>query len=97
MNINITEDLWSYLARSSKKIVIYGMGNGADKVVKMCNIHNIEVADFYASDAFVRGQSFHGKTVMTYYQIKQKYGDGNFISLLSFATRLPDVIENIKN
>lgn len=96
MNINVTEDLWSYLARSSKKIVIYGMGNGADKVIKMCNIHNIEVSDFYASDAFVRGQSFHGKTVMTYDQIKQKYGDGNFISLLSFATKLPDVIENIK-
>ena len=96
MNINITEDLWSYLAKSSKKIVIYGMGNGADKVVKMCNIHNIEVSDFYASDAFVRGQSFHGKIVMTYDQIKQKYGNGNFISLLSFATRLPDVIENIK-
>lgn len=96
MNISIKEDLWSYLARSSKNIVIYGMGNGADKVVKMCNLNNIEVSDFYASDAFVRGQYFHGKIVMTYDQIKQKYGNGNFISLLSFATKLPDVIENIK-
>ena len=96
MNINIKEDLWSYLSSSSKKIVIYGMGNGADKVVKMCDKHNIEIADFYASDAFVRGQLFHGKTVMTYDQIKAKYGNGNFISLLSFATRLPDVLDNIK-
>lgn len=96
MNINITEDLWSYLKHSDKTIVIYGMGNGADKVLKMCERHGITVSDFYASDAFVRGQSFHGKIVMTYNQVREKYGDGNFISLLSFATRLPDVIDTIK-
>jgi hypothetical protein len=33
MELNITEDLWSYLARQNKPIVIYGMGNGADKVL----------------------------------------------------------------
>ena len=97
MNINISEDLWTYLSHTNKTVVIYGMGNGADKVVKMCEKHNIIVADFYASDSFVRGQQFHGKTVLKYSQIKEKYGDGNFISLLSFATRLPDVIETIKN
>lgn len=96
MNINITEDIWTYLRKSDKAIVIYGMGNGADKVIKMCEKNNILVSDFYASDAFVRGQQFHGKTVMTYNQIREKYGDGNFISLLSFATRLPDVIDTIK-
>lgn len=96
MNINISEDIWSYLKKTDKAIVIYGMGNGADKVIKMCEKNNITVADFYASDAFVRGQQFHGKTVMTYNQIREKYGDGNFISLLSFATRLPDVIDTIK-
>ena len=97
MNINVSKDLWTYLKDTDKTIVIYGMGNGADKVLKMCEKHNIEVADFYASDSFVRGQQFHGKTVLKYSQIKEKYGDGNFISLLSFATRLPDVMETIKN
>ncbi len=95
MNINISEDIWSYLKKTDKVIVIYGMGNGADKVIKMCEKNGITVSDFYASDAFVRGQQFHGKTVMTYNQIREKYGDGNFISLLSFATRLSDVIDTI--
>lgn len=97
MNLNIEEDIWTYLRCTDKKKVIYGMGNGADKVIAMCEKSGIEIGDFYASDAFVRGQQFHGKTVLTYGQIREKYGDGNFISLLSFATRLPDVIDTIKS
>lgn len=96
MELNITQDLWSYLARQDKPIVIYGMGNGADKVLGVCAERGIEINDFFASDAFVRGQAFHGKTVMKYSDIREKYGDGNFITLLSFATSLPDVIDNIK-
>ncbi len=96
MNLGITQDLWSYLEGESRPIVIYGMGNGADKVLEVCHAHGIEVADFYASDAFVRGQSFHGKTVMTYDQVREKYGDGGFITLMSFATRLDDVLTNVR-
>lgn len=96
MNLDITQDLWSYLQNEHRPIVIYGMGNGADKVITACSAHGIEISDFYASDAFVRGQSFHGKTVMTYSQVREKYGDGGFITLMSFATRLDDVIENVR-
>lgn len=96
LDIDINEDLWSYLSHAGKPVVIYGMGNGADKVLGICSARGIEISDFYASDAFVRGQSFHGKTVLTYKQIKDKYGDGGFISLLSFATKLPDVIDGIR-
>ena len=32
MNINVSKDLWTYLKDTDKTIVIYGMGNGADKV-----------------------------------------------------------------
>lgn len=95
MKLDITQDLWSRLCGDSRPVVIYGMGNGADKVIDVCTAHGIEVADFYASDAFVRGQSFHGKTVMTYDQVRSKYGDGNFITLMSFATRLDEVISNV--
>jgi len=96
MELNITQDLWAYLCEQTKPIIIYGMGNGADKVINICEKRGIQVQDFFASDAFVRGQSFHGKTVMTYSQINEKYGMGNYIVLLSFASCLPDVINNIK-
>ena len=29
----IKKDLWQYLAESDKPIVMYGMGNGADKIL----------------------------------------------------------------
>lgn len=95
MELNINEDLWSYLTRQTKPVVIYGMGNGADKLLNVCAARGICVADVFASDAFVRGQSFRGMTVRTYSQIREKYGDGNFITLLAFATSLPDVIAQI--
>ena len=89
-------DLWDYLALTDKKIVMYGMGNGADKILAVCERYGIEVCDFFASDGFVRGHSFHGKVVLSYSEAKEKYGAENMIVLLSFATSLPDVTENIK-
>ena len=92
----IKNDLWQYLATTDKKIVMYGMGNGADKILAVCERYGIEVCDFFASDGFVRGHSFHGKVVLSYSDVKAKYGAENVIILLSFASSLPDVLENFK-
>ena len=75
-------DLWTYLASASKTIVMYAMGNGADKIISVCNSYSIEISDFFASDGFVRGQVFHGKRVMSFSEIKDKYGKDNIIVLL---------------
>lgn len=91
----MSKDLWSYLASSQKVKVVYGMGNGADKILGVCEKYGIEISDFFASDGFVRGHSFHGKTVLSYSEAKAKYGAENMIVLLSFASSLPDVLENI--
>jgi len=86
-------DLWSYLSSAQKTVVMYGMGNGADKILEVCARYGIEIADFFASDGFVRGHSFHGKTVLSYSAVKEKYGAENMIVLLSFGSSLPDVLE----
>ena len=88
-------DLWEYLKVTDKKIVLYGMGNGADKILSVCERYGIEISDFFASDGFVRGHEFHGKRVLSYSETKEKYGSDNMIVLLSFASSLPDVLENI--
>ena len=93
---SIKNDLWDYLASTDKKIVMYGMGNGADKILAVCEKYGIEVCDFFASDGFVRGHFFHGKQVLSYSDTKAKYGAENIIVLLSFASSLPDVISNIR-
>lgn len=90
-----SDGLWSYLQRIDKKIVMYGMGNGADKILSICERYGIEVCDFFASDGFVRGHFFHGKRVLSYSEACEKYGRENMIVLLSFASSLPDVLENI--
>ena len=72
-------DLWTYLANTAKPIVMYGMGNGADKILKVCDEKGIEIKDFFASDGFVRGHSFHGKRVLSYTATTGGYGDGDFI------------------
>lgn len=99
--MNFTEkmpkrDLWQYLRETKKTVVMYGMGNGADKILGVCEAYDIPVADFFASDGFVRGHSFHGKTVMSYSAVKEKYGAENLIVLLSFASSLPNVLETFR-
>ena len=88
-----TNDLWRHLASTDKPIVMYGMGNGADKIIAVLDRYGIEVADFFASDGFVRGQTFHGKTVLSFSAIREKYTD--FIIVVSFGSSLPDVLKNI--
>lgn len=100
--MNFTEkerptDLWQALRQSRKTVVMYGMGNGADKILAVCEGYGIPVADFFASDGFVRGHSFHGKTVLSYSAVKEKYGAENLIVLLSFASSRPDVLSAIRH
>lgn len=96
MNINIKTDLWHYLAECKRPIVMYGMGNGADKIIAVCDKYGVEISDFFASDGFVRGHSFHGKTVISYSAMKEKYDGQNPIVLLSFASSLSEVMSLFK-
>ncbi len=70
---------------------MYGMGNGADKIIKVLDSIGVPVDDFFASDGFVRGHSFHGKQVLSYSEVCQKYSD--FMILLAFGSSLDDVLE----
>lgn len=87
------EDIWTILSREERPIAVYGMGNGADKLfLKLAEIGKTPVAVF-ASDEFVRGQSFRGYRVMTLAEVEEAYSD--FVVLVSFATRIPEVMEQI--
>lgn len=86
----VSADLWERLAHTDKPVVLYGMGNGADKILAALKRHGVEAADVFASDGFVRGHAFHGKTVLTYAEVAAKYED--FIVLLSFGSSLPEVL-----
>ncbi len=87
-------DLWKYLKTADKPIVLYGMGNGADKIIRVLEEKKIEYRGIFASDGFVRSKSFHGLPVEGYDALKARFGD--MIVLLCFGTHLPQVMDNIK-
>jgi len=86
-------DLWRYLQSVDSPIVLYGMGDGADKIISVCERYGIKVDAVFASDGFVRGQIFHGMKVISYSDVKAAYEDP--IVLVSFASSLPDVIARV--
>lgn len=90
-----TKELWQTLREEGKPIVLYGMGNGADKIISVLESKGMEHADVFASDDFVRGQFFHGKKVLRLSEVEEKYEDFNI--LVSFGSSLPSVMDKIKD
>lgn len=85
---------WNQLRSTAKPIVLYGMGNGADRILAALAQHGLQAAGVFASDEFVRGQSFHGFPVLRYEEAKQHFGP--MLVLLAFGTSLPSVLARIE-
>lgn len=84
---------WETLAESDLPIILYGTGNGADKVVDELHRLKIKLSGVMASDSFVRQRSFRGFTVRSLHDFESRYDD--FIVAVAFGTQLDDVISNI--
>lgn len=87
--------LWDYLKETDKPIILYGMGNGADMIIDVLSSLGISHSDVFASDGFVRGHNFHGKKVLTFSEIKEKYKD--FIILMTFAVHDRETLDKVKS
>lgn len=88
------QSVWQALKTCGKPVVLYGMGDGADKVIAAFGRFGITISAVMASDDFVRGQSFHGFTVKKLSDLEDELGD--FVVALCFASQLPDVMEHIR-
>ena len=86
-------DLWDRLVNETRPIVVYGMGNGADKLFDRLISLGVSVSDIFASDGFVRGHSFRGMRVKSFSEIRSTYSD--FVILLSFASNRAEVVDMI--
>ncbi len=87
-------DMWQELRCERRPIIVYGMGNGADKLFDRLADIGVEPSDIFASDGFVRGHSFRGMRVKSFSEIKEMYPD--FVIILSFASSRPEVIEMLR-
>lgn len=91
---DLERDLWEYLKKTEKPIVLYGMGNGADKIVSVLKAKGIDFKGIFASSGFVRNKIVYGLPIESYSALKERFGE--MIVLLSFGTHRADVMENIK-
>ncbi len=87
--------VWERLLQTTKPIVLYGMGNGADKIVDWCEANSVKISCIFASDEFVRGQSFRGFTVQKYQDIITQFGE-DILVVIAFASERPEVLARFK-
>lgn len=84
-----------YLKNTDLPTVMYGTGNGAEKLYNELKKYGIVIDDFFASDGFKKGKIFCGKEVLHFEDITKKYEKFNIV--LGFATEIPELINFIKD
>lgn len=88
------ESSWDFLKNTKLPVFIYGMGDGALKIIKVFNEYGITYAGFFASDEFVRGHYFEGHKVHTLSEIEAVVDD--FVIVLAFACGYESLIDKVK-
>lgn len=88
------KNVWDSLKETSLPIVLYGMGNGTDMVMKKLSEIGVTPAEVFASDEFVRGHSFRGYKVIKYSDVCEKYED--FVIVVCFAVHDDAMLEKIR-
>ena len=86
-------DCWDYLKNTDLPVFIYGMGDGALKIMRVFEQYGIPLAGFFASDEFVRGHTFQGHLVHTLAQIEALIDD--FVIVLAFAAGYQSLYDRI--
>ncbi len=86
--------VWERLAGETRPIVLYGMGDGADKILARFSDYGINVSGVFASDEFVRGHSFHGMRVLRLTEVTEALGE-DIVIVIAFASQRPEVLGKI--
>lgn len=86
-------DIWTKLKRESKPILLYGMGDGAEKILSVLDSYGIQISGIFVSDDFLRDKVFHGHKLLSFSQAEKLFG--SFIALVAFGTQRAEVLDNI--
>lgn len=94
MKLEITpSSVWEKLKNTTEPIIMYGTGNGADKVLDVFAEKGIEISGVTASSTFVRERFFRGFKVMPISYFEELYE--SFTIIITFGTSIPEVMDNI--
>lgn len=84
--------VWERLQQERRPIALYGMGDGADKILRVFTDKGIKASTVFASDEFVRGHSFAGFRVQKLSEVVEQYGE-DIVIVLSFASQRLELLE----
>lgn len=90
----LEQSVWQRLVAERRPIALYGMGDGADKILAQLARFGVQVAAVFASDGFVRGQSFHGCAVQTLSQVTAQWGR-DIVLVVAFGSKRPEVLQQL--
>ncbi len=87
--------LWEMLSRESRPIVLYGTGNGGDKIIDQLARIGKTPDGVFASTGFVRNRTFRGMPVESYEDLTARLGS-DIVILIAFGSALPSVMEQME-
>lgn len=87
--------LWERLRRETRPIVLYGTGNGADKIIDQLTRIGRTPDGVFASSGFVRQRTFREMPVESYEDVIARLGE-DIVILIAFGSSLPDVIGRMR-
>lgn len=85
--------VWQKICQTDKPVLLYGMGDGAEKIVRVLDTLGKKIDGVFASDEYVRGHSFLGFPVLRYDEALRQFGD--FMALVAFAVHDEPTMEKI--
>lgn len=83
--------LWDRLREERRPILLYGTGNGADKILDVMGLRGIPCAGVFASDGFVRDRDFRGMRVISSSAAREMFGD-DIVILCAFGSPREEVL-----
>ncbi len=86
---------WDRIANCGKPVYIYGMGNGSEKILRLFDRFGIRCDGIFASDDFVRGQSFCGYKVQRFSDVMNDSRDK--LIVLGFGSSLDEIMSRIES
>ena len=88
-----SSDIWTRLKTDTRPVVLYGTGNGADRIIDILEKENIKISGIFSSAAFVRDRFFRGIKVTTLEECRKNYPD--MLVLMCFGSCREEVLSNV--
>lgn len=85
--------LWDYLKECGKPIVMYGTGDGADKILDIAEGYGLKPICFTATGDFPMKPTFRGYQVLPFEEVEKRYS--GFVILICFGSDKPEVLERL--